>query len=394
MMANQGLFRQNLGRSADLMDREYRICSRCIMDTRNDPEISFDHDGHCNHCTTALARLSTEMLPLADRPAALARLLTLIRREGRGKPYDCVVGISGGVDSTYVLYLVKQHGLRPLAIHFDNGWNSELAVDNIKNALDRLDVELHTYVVDWDEFRDLQLAYLKASVKNTEAPTDHGHVAFAFRTAAAFNLRYIISGNNLATEAILPESYGYLHEDLRNLKAIHRRFGTRPLRTFPTMSLIGRFHYKYLRRIRRIRILNYVDYQKEEVKRLLAAELGWRDYGGKHYESVWTRFHQGYYLVEKFGLDKRRAHLSTLIISGQLSRKEALNEIATPPYDLGLLAQDISYIKKKFGLSDAEFQAIMDAPAVDARVFPNNDHLFRSLMRLRGRLRDWASRKR
>jgi N-acetyl sugar amidotransferase len=375
------------------MLQDYRICNRCIMDTRNDPDITFDHDGHCNHCSTALKRLATEIPPLDDRPAAFARVIEMIRRDGRGKPYDCVVGISGGVDSTYVLYLVKKAGLRPLAIHFDNGWNSELAVDNIKEALDRLDVELHTHVVDWDEFRDLQLAYLKASVKNTEAPTDHGHIAFAFRTAAAMNLRYIVSGNNLVTEAILPESYGYLHEDLRNLKSIHRRFGTRPLKTFPTMGLARRFHYKWVKRIRKIRILNCVDYDKAAVKRLLAAELGWRDYGGKHYESVWTRFHQGHYLVAKFGLDKRRAHFSTLIVSGQMTRDAALKEIESPPYDPALLQQDITYIKKKFGLSDAGFQAIMCAPPVDARSYPNNDQIFRCFMRLRTRLHDLARRR-
>ena len=374
------------------MALEYRICTRCIMDTDNDLDIVFDDAGHCNHCRAAIVSFSRMLPPPEERAAAFERTIDMIRRDGRGKEYDCVVGISGGVDSTYVMYLVKEAGLRPLAIHFDNGWNSELAVDNIKTALDTLGVELFTYVVDWEEFRDLQLAFLKSSVKNTEVPTDHGIVACTYRTAAKMGLKYIVCGNNQATEAILPDSYGYFHEDLRHIKSIHSRFGTRKLSTFPMLGLSRLFYYTYVRGIRKVRLLNTVDYNKVEVKELLSKKLGWRDYGGKHYESIWTRFHQGHYLVAKYGLDKRRAHLSTLVASGQMSRDEALAEIETPPYNDELLQQDIEYVIKKFNLTRDEFDRIMQAPPADARDFPNNYVLFRLLLGWRQRARSLLNR--
>lgn len=368
----------------------YQICTRCIMDT-SDPEIIFDADGRCNHCTAAITRMETQLFLEAEREVALQELAAKIKAEGRGKEYDCIIGVSGGVDSTMVAYTVKNLGLRPLAIHFDNGWNSELAVDNIKRTIERLDIELYTHVVDWEEFRDLQLCFLKASVSNCEIPTDHGITALLFKMAAKVGTRFILSGSNLATEAIMPYAWGHYNQDLKHIKAINRQFGGRPLKTMPLISLPDYFYYVFIKKIRQIPFLNFIDYHKDKAKDLLARELDWRDYGGKHYESVWTRFFQGYYLPTKFGYDKRRAHLSTMICSGQVSRQDALNEMELPTYPPALLREDMQFVMKKFGLNQEQFDAIMRAPVREAKDYPSNYFLFHTLHKYKNIFRKIAT---
>jgi N-acetyl sugar amidotransferase len=368
----------------------YRICRRCIMDT-SVPEISFDAEGNCNFCTAALARLDEQLLAPAERDAKLAELVARVKQEGQGKEYDCIIGVSGGVDSTTVAYKVKELGLRPLAVHFDNGWNSELAVDNITKALKELDIELYTYVVDWEEFKDLQLSFIKASVVNCEAPTDHGIGALLLRTAAERGTRFILSGSNLATETIQAMPYGHFNQDLRQLKGIHKRFGTVPLETMPTVSVRMYAYYVFVKRIRPIPFLNLIDYDKEAWKVKLAEAIGWRDYGGKHYESVWTRFFQGYFLPHKVGYDKRRAHHSSLICSGQMTRDEALADLEDPPYDEALLKEDLEYVLKKFGLSAEEFDAYLAAPAKPPTAYPNHSFLFDRMERYRKMFRKFAT---
>jgi len=360
------------------------------MDT-TDPEITFDELGVCNHCAAALLRLKNQLLPPQERTRALAALGEQIKAEGRGKEYDCIIGVSGGVDSTMTAYEVKKLGLRPLAVHFDNGWNSELAVSNIKNTLDVLKIDLYTHVVDWEEFRDLQLCFLKASVANCEAPTDHGISALLFSLAARYKVRFILSGSNLVTEAIMPISWGHYNQDLRLMKALQSRFGSVPLATMPTISLVDYFYYVFVRKIRQVPFLNYIDYDKDQAKVLLAKELGWRDYGGKHYESVWTRFFQGYYLPSKFGFDKRKAHLSSMICSGQITRAGALEEMEKPPYEETLLKQDMQFVIKKFGLTEQEFAAILQAPAKSAQDYPSNYFLFHTLMKYKNVFRKIAT---
>lgn len=372
------------------MNRDYRICNRCVMDT-SDPDIEFDDTGVCNHCRAAEKRLRQQLLPRAERETALRDLVARVKANGRGKEYDCVIGVSGGVDSSYVAWLVKDLGLRPLALHLDNGWNSELAVDNIKGILDRLDIELFTHVVDWEEFRDLQLAFLRGGLVNCEAPTDHAINSIMLRTAARFGLRYILSGSNLATEVIMPYAWSHYNQDYRLLKAAHRRWGTRRLKTTPTLSVA---HYAYLvlvRRIRQVPLLNYVDYDNAAAKLFLKDEFGWRDYGGKHYESVWTRFFQGHYLVEKFGYDKRRSHLASMIVSGLIRREEALERLARPPYEPDLLAQDKEYVLKKFGLSSEEWDDIMRQPKREARDLPSHYFLFHTLRKYKNVFRRIAT---
>ena len=358
--------------------REYQICKRCIMDTTEE-EIIFDSGGICNHCVGALARFKEQLLPPEDRQKALELLVGKIKKEGKGKRYDCIIGVSGGCDSTTTAYLVKKLGLRPLAVHFDNGWDSELAVENIKKTLEKSKIDLYTHVVDWEEFRDLQLSFLKASVADCEVPTDHGISALLFKTAAREGVKFILSGGNLTTEAIMPSSWSYYNQDLLFLKALHRKFGTVPLRTFPTISIPQYLYYVFVLGIRQVPFLNYIDYRKEQAKELLQKELSWRDYGGKHCESVWTRFFQGYYLPVKFGFDKRRAHLSTLICSGQITREAALLEMENPIYDSNLLKEDMQFVIKKLGLSEAGFQAIIAVPPRRIQEFPNHYFLFHKL---------------
>lgn len=361
------------------------------MDT-TDPEISFDPDGRCSHCTEALERIRRQLLPPAERAAALERLVKAVRRNGSGKDYDCIIGVSGGVDSTATAVIVKRDlGLRPLAVHFDNGWDSELAVANIKLVLDKLDIELYTYVVDWEEFRDIQLSFLRASIPDAELPTDHGINALLPRIAKEQGLRYIISGSNVATEAVMPYSWGHYNHDLRHLQAIQRRFGSRKIRSLPTISLANYMEYFVARKMRQIPILNYVEYRRDEWIERLKNELGWRDYGAKHYESVWTRFFQGYYLPTKFGFDKRRAHYSSLICSGEMTRDRALELMKEPLYDPELLRTDTDYVLKKFGLSPAEWERIMRAEPRKAREFPSHYFLFHRMRRYKNMFRSYAT---
>lgn len=372
------------------MNFMYRICKRCIMDT-SDPEIRFDADGICNHCTAALKRFRKQLLPTEERRQALRSLVKKIKVEGKEKEYDCIIGVSGGVDSTTTAYTVKKLGLRPLAVHFDNGWDSELAVDNIKKALEILCIDLYTHVVDWEEFRDLQMSFLKASVANCEIPTDHGIFALLFKVAHRENVRFILTGSNVATEAIMPIAWGHYNQDLIHLKAVHRRFGSKPLRTMPMISISDYLYYVFIKKIRQIPFLNYINYNKGDAKKMLAKEICWRDYGSKHFESVWTRFFQGYYLPTKFGFDKRRAHLSTLICSGEITREEALAEMEKPPYAEELLREDMQFVIKKFGLTEAEFDAIMHLPPRRHTEYRNHYFLFHKLRRFKNIFRRIAT---
>lgn len=354
--------------------RAYQRCTRCVMDT-SDSAIEFDAHGVCNHCRgyDAAARRFVRTGEEAERE--LAAIVARMKAEGRGKAYDCIIGVSGGVDSTYVAHLVTRLGLRPLAVHVDNGWDSELAVKNIERVLNVLGIDLYTHVLDWEEFRDLQIAFLKASVPDGEVPTDHAILAVLYRVASEQGVRHLISGANTVTEGILPSSWTYGIGDWRYIRAIHREFGSRPLHDFPHVSLGRMVYYSSVRRIRSTRVLNYVPYVRAEVMRVLQEELGWRYYGGKHYESVYTRFFQGYVLPRKFGIDKRIAHLSALVCSGQLTREAALAELETNPYDEAQQAADREYVLKKLGLSEAQFEEIMRLPVRSSAEFPTTRKL-------------------
>lgn len=367
----------------------YRQCSRCLMDT-SDPAIQFDALGHCNHCTRYFARVAGEVKGGAEGVLALEAIVERIRQEGRGKDYDCIAGVSGGVDSTFVIYKLKQLGLRPLAVHFDNGWNSELAVANIKNALDRLKIDLHTDVVDWEEFKDLQMSFIKASVPNCEIPTDHGITATLVKATRMAGTRYVINGSNVVTEGILPISWVYYSHDLHHIRAIHRQFGTAPLKTFPSISLASFTTRILAGRYRMVNLLNYIDYDKAAAVQTMKNELGWQYYGGKHYESIYTRWYQGYYLPTKFGFDKRRAHLSALVCAGQMTRIQGLAELERNPYADNDLAGDTDFVLKKFGISQETLQTLIAAPIRKHTDYPNRNAFIEGLSGLRNVVRSRA----
>jgi N-acetyl sugar amidotransferase len=343
-------------------ERPYRQCSLSVMDTIADPGITFDDKGICNYYYEYKEAEKKYVLTGEAGRKKLEEQAEIIKNAGKGQPYDCIMGLSGGVDSTYIAVLAKELGLRPLAVHFDNGWNSELAVQNIENIVTKLGVDLFTYVIDWEEFRDLQVSYLKASVVDIEAITDHAIFATLFRLAGDKKIKYMLSGTNVHMEQTLPKSWIHPKADHVNIQAIHKKFGTVPLKTFPFMNAKVKRYYHQIIGIQSVSLLNYVEYNKKQVKERIQKELGWRDYGGKHYESIWTRFYQGYILPKKFGIDKRKAHLSDLIFGGQISKAEALAELELPIYDPEQLKIDYEFVLKKLRLSHEEFEALMNLP--------------------------------
>ena len=366
---------------------DHQACERCIMDSRADRSITFDVNGLCNHCQRYDELVATRVLKGEAGERALSQLVERMKSAGRRREYDCIIGVSGGVDSTYVAHLTRQLGLRPLAIHFDNGWNSELAVKNIERVLSKLDMDLYTYVVDWSEFKDLQVAFLRASTPDGEIPTDHAINALLWREAARRGIRYIISGMNFATESINVPDWSYGHSDWRYIKDVHRKFGTGSLKSYPHFTPAYLLYVNLLRGVRNVSILNYVDYNKDDVMALLQNELGWVYYGGKHYESIYTRFFQGYVLPRKFGIDKRYGHLSDLINAGQLSREQALVEIQSPTYAEELQQQDLTYVCKKLGLSLAEFEQIMNQAPKSFRDYRNAYDFVQFMRRTVNRMR-------
>ncbi|PZQ89939.1 MAG: N-acetyl sugar amidotransferase [Leifsonia xyli] len=351
------------------------------MDT-TDPDIWFDEDGVSSHVLQYRSNLDDEVrrAQSGERLGELESIVAEIKRAGAGKPYDCIVGISGGVDSSYVALQAVRLGLRPLAVHFDSGWNSELAVDNIHNIVTRLGLDLYTHVVDWREMKDLQLSFFKASVANADIPTDHAFGYVAYTQAKKYGIKYILSGANFASESILPSAWGYDAGDAKHVKAIQKRFGSVKLKTYPLMGLVKRnLWYPEVRRIRTVPILNYLPYVYTDAKKTIAEELGWRDYGGKHYESVFTRYFQGYYLPSKFGYDKRLAHYSSLIMSDQLTRDDALALMETSNYPEELRKQDHEFIAKKLGVTVEELEEIYARPPVDYSAYPNAEASSRRL---------------
>lgn len=350
----------------------YQACKRCIMDTVADRKIVFDDDGVCHHCHRYDAMFSTRVIRGEAGKAVLDGLVQKMKEAGRGSDYDCIIGVSGGVDSTYVAWLVKQLGLRPLALHLDNGWNSELAVKNIERLLGRLGIDLYTYVIDWEEFRDLQKSFLKASTPDGDIPSDHAIGALLWREAVKRNIKYIVSGMNFTTESISVPDWAYGHSDWKYVKAIQRNFGSVKLRTYPHFSLFYLIFANLIRGVRTVSILNYIDYDKTEAINKITKELGWQNYGGKHHESVYTRFYQGYVLPKKFGIDKRYGHLSDLINAGQITRSEALKEMSNPPYPEAQQFEDLVYVSKKLGFDVVAFEELMKRPVKNFRDYPNS----------------------
>lgn len=364
------------------------------MDT-SDPDITFDEAGICHYCKAYDAAMSREVTAPAEKERLLRERVAAIKAHGEGKPYDAVIGVSGGVDSTYVALLCKRQGLRCLAVHLDNGWNSETAVNNIEQCVTRLGFDFHTEVLDWEEFRDLQLAFLKASTPDSEIPSDHAITATVVKTAWKLGVQHVVFGVNRVNELVLPPAWSQGHHDWRYIHGLHKRFGSRPLKTFPHFNPVEQVRYRWWARTYLFNILDFVDYHRERAIAELESELGWRNYGGKHYESVYTRFFQGHILPRKFGFDKRRAHLSNMICAGHLTRVQALEEIARPPYaDAALEEQDRLFVIKKLGLTEPEFNDIMKAAPRRYEDYPNTykSKPYLTLRKAYRRLRTMAAR--
>lgn len=355
-----------------MREHNYQICTRCVMDT-TDPGITFNEKGECNLCTEFLSKRAKHNYHGAESDASFQRIITEMKEAGKGKEYDCVVGLSGGVDSSYAAYLCKKNGLRVLAMHVDNGWNSEEAVLNIKNIARKLEIDYESYVLDWEEFKDLQLSFLKASVPEAETPTDIALLGAIHKVALKYNVKYIISGGNFATEGILPKYWHYNAKDNRYLEYIQNKFGNVKIKNFPLFGFTKEIYYKLIKKTKIIYILNYVPYSKNDTIELLKKELDWRYYGGKHYESLYTGFIQSYYLYKKFGIDYRRATLATQICTGEVVRDEALKELAILPYKEEKMQREKEYIAKKLGISVVEFDKIIDLPPKWYTDYPNDE---------------------
>lgn len=356
-----------------LHTRPYQICNNCIMDT-SDSQIKFDDSGRCEYCQNYYANILPHWHTDERGALSIQEKIDKIKADGKGKPFDCLIGLSGGVDSSYLVYIAKEKfGLRPLLFHVDAGWNSQEAVNNIEKLVDGLGLDLYTEVINWPEMRDLQLSFFKAGVPHLDTPQDHAFFAGLYNFAAKNKVKYILTGANYSTECVRePLEWHYHASDLRQLRDIHDRFGTRKLKSFPTAGILKfKLFYRFVKGVRVVKPLNHIPYFKEAAMDELVAKFGWQRYPHKHYESRFTRFYEGFWLREKFGYDKRRAHFSSLILTGQLTREDALAKIAQSPYSEEQVRQDFDYIATKLGIEERELRAMFDAPPKTFRDYKN-----------------------
>ncbi len=354
-------------------DRHLRVCTYCVMDT-TDPAIAFDSSGRCNHCREMESTEGTLWFTDDRGKPQLDAMLSRIVDEGKGQEFDCILGLSGGVDSSYLALKAFEWGLRPLVVHVDAGWNSELAVANIQRILEHCGWELHTHVVNWEDMRELQVAFLRSGVANQDVPQDHAFFASLYHFATENNIRYILNGGNIATEGIFPTAWHWAAMDARNLKAIYREYGGKRLEYYQTIGF-GRYYlwYPFVKRMTPVRPLNLIPFDKEAAVAELSDRIGWRSYDRKHGESLFTKFFQNYYLPTRYGYDKRKPHLSSRIVSHQITREGALMELAQPLYEEAELKRDRAYVLRKLRITDEEFDEMMNAPLQDAGAFPNWD---------------------
>jgi N-acetyl sugar amidotransferase len=350
----------------------------------SDYEITFNASGYCNHCVNAISVMDSFVSKGKKGIDNLERTVDGIKKRNKNRDFDALVGLSGGVDSTYATAMAHKAGLRLLAVHCDTGWNSEEATHNIHSLVNTLGIDLETIVVDWESMRDLQAAFFRASVPNCDIPQDHAIVAVNNLVAARFRLKDFVSGGNFASESILPGSWGHDARDLKHIKAISRLYGTHGLRGYPCMGMFKSYFWlPFVRGVRNYRILNDVDYHRDQAIDTLKVDYGWKDYGGKHHESRFTKFFQAHYLPVKFGFDKRRAHYSSLIVDGQISREEALNLLEKPLYDPQSLRSDEDYFLKKLGLKNSDWEKIMSDSPQKHDEYPNELlwHKYRTLLK-------------
>lgn len=365
-------------------DRELRICTRCIMD-ESASNITFDDNGFCNYCTDFLAKRSKHIaFDDNERLRRLNALVDRVKQEGKGKQYDCIVGLSGGVDSSWALVQAVRLGLRPLAVHMDSGWNSELAQNNIENLVRGLKVDLYTHVIEWPEIRGLMEAFFKADVIDVEVLYDNAMLAVNYNLAAKYKLKYILAGTNIATEGVdIPSNWNWYKSDKKNIVGISKKFGGPKLKTFPSISTIDTAKFVAINKILWVSFLDYLNYRKFDALEVLKSEFGYKPYPHKHYESVFTRFYQGYILPYKFGVDKRKPHLSSLVMTGEMTREEALKHASGIAYPSeSEMESDRLYFIKKMGWTEEKFKDYMTRPEVKHDVYPTEVNFYKSLLNL------------
>lgn len=341
--------------------RLYQRCTRCVMDT-TDSKITFDENGVCDHCRNFDKNIMPYWKASENRFDELEEMAKKIRKAGRGHEYDCILGLSGGADSSYMAYIAKEiMHLRPLVLVVDTGWNLNVAVENIEKIVKGLDLDMYTEVINWKEMADFQLSMFKSQISSQDAPQDHAIFAALYNYAAKHHIKYILTGSNNSTEFIRPPVEWIYLNDLTLYKDIQKKFGTRKLKTYPTCGILTyRVFYKYFLGMKRFYPLDYVVYDKAEAEKFLHEKYGWMKYANKHYENVFTRFFEGYYLPHKFGFDTRKNACSTQILAGTMTREEALEIISKPAYDEYQMQQDKAYIAKKLGISTEEFDQIIE----------------------------------
>lgn len=360
-------------------DRPYQVCTRCVMDT-SASDIHFDENGVCNYCTELLEHSGHILYEdPAAKKAKLDAFISKVKASGKGKPYDCVVGVSGGVDSSWVVVKTVELGLRPLAVHMDNGWNSELAQNNIANLVKGLGLDLYTHVIDWPEYRGLMQAFFDADVVDIELLYDNAMLAVNFQQAAKFGLKYILSGSNKTSEGLtMPRSWHAFKFDKRNIKAINNQFGDIKMVTFPAIGAFSRVYYELIRGVTWSSILDLLTYNKHEAMTVLVEKFDYKPYPYKHYESIFTRFYQGYILPRKFGIDKRRVHFSALIISGQMTRDSAIVDLSNlPNSDARALQEDIVFFLKKMKWSHKDLESYISRPRKEHEEYGSEERMYK-----------------
>lgn len=338
----------------------YKICTNCVMDT-TDSKIVFDNNGVCDHCNTFYKDIKPFWNQENGEPEKVKDIVFKIKEWGKNREYDCLLGMSGGIDSTYLLYYaVVKLGLRPLVFHIDTGWNTELSTNNVKVLVEKLGLKLHTVKIDWDEMADLQIAFLKSGVSHIDTPQDHACFATMYRFASKYNIPYILTGGNYSTECVRnPKEWMYYQSDVRQLKDIHQKFGKRPLKKFPITNILWhKFYLPYVKGVKLIRLLDYLPYHKEDAIVTLES-YGFKRYPQKHFENFFTKWYESYWLYERFGYDVRKVQLSSLILTNQMTRDEALEILKTKPYNVDTIVGDTEFVANKLGISYEELMSYM-----------------------------------
>lgn len=363
-------------------ENKYQICTNCVMDT-TDPEIKFDSNGRCDYCDNYYNKILPSWNP-EGKAEQLNKIVKKIKKSGKGKKYDCIIGLSGGVDSSYLVYYAKAKlGLRPLIISVDTGWNLNIANKNIDKIIKKLNLDVETIIVDWEEMKDLQRAFLKSQVPYQDLVQDHAIFAGLYNTAVKYGIKYVLTGANFSMEGVKPPYEWVYINDLRLIKSIHKTFGERPLENFPMAGMLKyRLYYRYFKGMRIVHPLNLIPYKKEDVLKELEEVFGWEKYDNKHYENVFTRFYEGYWLPKKFGYDKRKCYYSIQILNGQMTREEALEELKKPPYDEKIALQDLEYIVNRLDMSKEEFLELMSGENKTYRDYKNSALILKTAIRL------------